>query len=761
MSRVRVLFVVLATVLSFALTGAGTATSSPGAIVFDGSPGTGAPPATLGPYTMTPFALDPQPYGLVGSVAGPTGAVTFSPLLDHVRVTDGWQTWSNGYLGDVYWTYGALSATVTLPPDTSAFYLYAEPNPFAVFEVTAYAQDGTTSGPIAVDGYYGAQYFGFYATGGERVASITITSSIDFAIGEFGIATGSVPHGSIVGLGDSYSSGEGNPPFFAGTDGPSDYCHRSPAAYPEVLGAMFGTTPLFYACSGAVTSNITTTFHDTEPPQITRPGVDATADLVTMTIGGNDAGFSDVLKACIEQKLKADAINALVGAVGRWLGLGQDPNCSHSDRFVSSVNTGVDNVFWPVKSTELQLKSVVDPVDTSIVVAGYPRLFPSDHDAQDCLQLEPFLTNDDQDMMNSAGDRLIGVLQQAAGEAGVNFVDVRGAFAGHEICGSAGSYLNAISIASGNGGSCIWSLAGHCIIPGLPIVGSFHPNASGHAYGYAGAIESYISTAAVRTPAGFPANPVPLPDPPSTTVRTAVGFGTLTVHEVTAGSADCEGTYQAGQQVTFSGDGFVPGAAVEVWVTSPGLGDTGDVQVAALTADADGHVAGTARIPLAATGFTQPGAIAGIVFLDALGEGSAAEHQDDVAMVGLMPHDGSCGTLEQLPFHGFTPPVANLPQVNPVEPGQSVPVKFVVPGSNGTLDSILAAGYPQSAPVSCWAPESLTSGEPTLSDAIPSTIPGDHYNYVWKTDASWRGCRELIVKLIDGTYHRAVFDFGA
>jgi hypothetical protein len=31
----------------------------------------------------------------------------------------------------------------------------------------------------------------------------------------------------------------------------------------------------------------------------------------------------------------------------------------------------------------------------------------------------------------------------------------------------------------------------------------------------------------------------------------------------------------------------------------------------------------------------------------------------------------------------------------------------------------------------------------------------------WKTDKSWRGCRALVVKLVDGSYHRAVFDFGS
>src|SRR3712207_8000562 len=53
----------------------------------------------------------------------------------------------------------------------------------------------------------------------------------------------------------------------------------------------YGMEPKFYACSGAVTRNVTSVFQNDQPPQITREGVDDTADLVTITIGGNDAGL--------------------------------------------------------------------------------------------------------------------------------------------------------------------------------------------------------------------------------------------------------------------------------------------------------------------------------------------------------------------------------------------------------------------------------------------------------------------------------------
>src|SRR5581483_284219 len=145
---------------------------------------------------------------------------------------------------------------------------------------------------------------------------------------------------------------------------------------------------------------------------------------------------------------------------------------------------------------------------------------------------------------------------------------------------------------------------GKCIIPGLPTVGSFHPNASGHSSGYAAAIKNYINAATTRTPEGYPADPAALPDPPTTLAVPTDVVQTLVTQPVTQTTADCEGTYQAGEQVSVSGGGFAPGASVQLVVSSPGLGSTGDQQTAQVTADASGNIAATMRIPLTATGFT-------------------------------------------------------------------------------------------------------------------------------------------------------------
>ena len=181
--------IVLVMVIMLALMAAPGAGAS--GIGFDGSPGTAAPPPSLGGAPMMAFGPDPQPlFADVTTVTGPTGDITFSSALSHRRIGSGWATWSHGYTGDVYFSDGT-QVVITLPEGTWQFYFYAEPNVFNVFNVTATAQDGTTSGPIAVDGRSGATYFGFFSLGTPLVS---ITVDVDpgaggFAVGEFGIGT--------------------------------------------------------------------------------------------------------------------------------------------------------------------------------------------------------------------------------------------------------------------------------------------------------------------------------------------------------------------------------------------------------------------------------------------------------------------------------------------------------------------------------------------------------------------------------------------
>lgn len=165
-------------------------------VAFDGSPGTAAPPSTLGIYTMTPFEADGRPlFNDVSTVESPLGGtIGLIPNLNHRRIGNGWGSWSHGYTGDVYFNSDANApVTINLPAGTRAFYFYAEPNNFSTFTIEAIADNGTSSGPINVTGFAGAQYFGFYVTqpGAAVLTQIEVTAdpaAAGFAVGEFGIA---------------------------------------------------------------------------------------------------------------------------------------------------------------------------------------------------------------------------------------------------------------------------------------------------------------------------------------------------------------------------------------------------------------------------------------------------------------------------------------------------------------------------------------------------------------------------------------------
>ena len=98
--------------------------------------------------------------------------------------------------------------------------------------------------------------------------------------------------------------------------------------------------------------------------------------------------------------------------------------------------------------------------------------------------------------------------------------------------------------------------------------------------------------------------------------------------------------------------------------------------------------------------------------------------------------------------------------MNVVKAGQAIPVKFSLGGNMGL--AIMAAGYPRSVAMTCAGglqdavEETLTAGGSSLS-YDPTT---GQYIYVWKSEKSWAAtCRQLQVKLADGTYHNADFSF--
>ena len=117
-------------------------------------------------------------------------------------------------------------------------------------------------------------------------------------------------------------------------------------------------------------------------------------------------------------------------------------------------------------------------------------------------------------------------------------------------------------------------------------------------------------------------------------------------------------------------------------------------------------------------------------------------------------------------FDGFYTPVNNKDAqgryvLNAVKAGSAIPVKFSLGGDHG-LD-VFEADYPKSQGIQCNSNADVDGIEETVnagSSSLSYAAGSDTYTYVWKTDKAWTdSCRQLVVKLDDGTTARANFKF--
>ncbi|HEY0738370.1 MAG TPA: PxKF domain-containing protein, partial [Herpetosiphonaceae bacterium] len=112
-------------------------------------------------------------------------------------------------------------------------------------------------------------------------------------------------------------------------------------------------------------------------------------------------------------------------------------------------------------------------------------------------------------------------------------------------------------------------------------------------------------------------------------------------------------------------------------------------------------------------------------------------------------------------WSGFFQPVDNLPTLNLVKAGSAIPVKFSLSGYQGL--TIFKLGYPKSEAIACSSTAPVLGIEETVSagsSGLTYDVASDHYVYVWKTDKGWANtCRQFVIQLADGSYHRANFKF--
>ncbi|MFI7502013.1 SGNH/GDSL hydrolase family protein [Streptomyces sp. NPDC049687] len=225
--------------------------------------------------------------------------------------------------------------------------------------------------------------------------------------------------GGYVALGDSYSSGVGAGSYLSS----SGNCKRSTKAYPYLWNAAHAPASFtFAACSGARTDDVLAS-------QL--GGLNSATGLVSISVGGNDAGFADVMTTCVTSS-DSTCVNRI----------------NTAKAYVDSTLPGkLDTVYSTISSKA---------PDAKVVVLGYPRFYKL---GTTCLGL----SETKRSAINNAADYLDAAVARRAAAHGFVFGDVRTPFGGHEIC-SGSSWLHSLNL--------------------LNIGESYHPTASGQSGGY-------------------------------------------------------------------------------------------------------------------------------------------------------------------------------------------------------------------------------------------------------------------------------------
>ncbi|MCQ9180919.1 SGNH/GDSL hydrolase family protein [Streptomyces sp. IBSBF 2953] len=265
----------------------------------------------------------------------------------------------------------------------------------------------------------------------RRSRLVVFVSSVLLALGATltgaGSAQGSqlAATGGYVALGDSYSSGVGAGGYLSS----SGSCKRSTKAYPYLWSAAHGPASFtFAACSGARTGDVLAS-------QL--GGLNSSTGLVSITVGGNDAGFADVMTTCVTS---SDS-----GCLSR---------IDTARAYVDSTLPGkLDGVYSAIRSKAPNAR---------VVVIGYPRFYRL---GALCLGL----SETKRSAINGAADYLDAAVARRAAAHGFVFGDVRTPFGGHEIC-SGSSWLHSLDL--------------------LNIGESYHPTASGQSGGYLPVLDS-------------------------------------------------------------------------------------------------------------------------------------------------------------------------------------------------------------------------------------------------------------------------------
>lgn len=389
---------------------------------------------------------------------------------------------------------------------------------------------------------------------------------------------------TYLALGDSYSSGEGDREKML--DGTSYYtadtreeqgCHLSVRSYPFLLRDIWNIqadTMHSVACSGALVTNdfltplenyegqhmelhdllgeerqnfINSTLQHYVPgriPQLEFVDKDQ-PDIITLTGGGNDVGFANIIKYCA-----GDIVETFV--------FGYTCEYVKGKALNQVLNDAIDSQYKASRQLVEKIKEISP--QSKIYYVGYPSFVSGGSGG--CALNTGALDSEERTMINESVTRLNGVLRQVAADTGIVYIDIEQVLEGGRLC-EGSEYVNGVwdvglvDVAVGKGSE------------------AFHPNAKGHEL-IAAAIARQVTNPMMNY----------LPEPPKSRVVQPV---TTTRQEKIADDTLLEGDVLRVElkPSTFAGSSDI----VSVGYSQP-------ASLGTLKAAADGSVSALIRLPV-------------------------------------------------------------------------------------------------------------------------------------------------------------------
>ncbi len=251
--------------------------------------------------------------------------------------------------------------------------------------------------------------------GVRSVLSCLITGAL--LCGAAGVASAAPPGGDTspyVALGDSYTAS----PLTGTNAGPPPGCFRSVNNYPHLTATALGAQLTDASCSGATTKEFgtaQTTDAGVNPPQYS--ALTTATKLVTVGIGGNDIGFSEIVRTC----LSATPFGS---------------PCK--DHYTAG---GTDELRRRIDALGSKLVTVLSEVhrrspEARVALVGYPAVLPAT--GPGCYPAVP-ITPEDVSYLRGVLIDLDARIHRSADAGSATYVDTYTPTVGHDICQAPGT----------------------------------------------------------------------------------------------------------------------------------------------------------------------------------------------------------------------------------------------------------------------------------------------------------------------------------